>query len=117
MEAKAGYDTLLRAMSEPLRQIALNAGEQDPAVILNEVMKSKSVNFGYNANEDAYEEDMIKAGIIDPLKVTRTALENVVSVAALLLTTEVAVTDIALEKGSASMNGGMPGMGGMGGMM
>lgn len=112
MEAKAGYDTLLRAMSEPLRQIALNAGEQDPAVVLNEVMKNKSVNFGYNANEDAYEEDMIKAGIIDPLKVTRTALENAVSVAALLLTTEVAVTDIVEEKESSPM-GGMPGMGGM----
>jgi chaperonin GroEL len=112
MEAKAGYDTLLKAMSEPLRQIAQNAGEQDPAVVLNEVMKSKGVNFGYNANEDAYEEDMIKAGIIDPLKVTRTALENAVSVAALLLTTEVAVTDIVEEKESAPM-GGMPGMGGM----
>jgi chaperonin GroEL len=111
MEVKAGYDTLLRAMSEPLRQIAFNAGEQDPAVVLNEVMKSKSINFGYNANENAYEEDMIKAGIIDPLKVTRAALENAVSVAALLLTTEVAVTDIVEEKESASMGGGMPGMG------
>ncbi len=115
MEVKAGYDTLLRAMSEPLRQIALNAGEQDPAVVLNEVTKSKNVNFGYNANEDAYEEDMIKAGIIDPLKVTRAALENAVSVAALLLTTEVAVTDIVEAKESAGMD--MSGMGGMGGMM
>lgn len=116
MEAKAGYDTLLKAMSAPLMQIAQNAGEQDPAVVLNEVMKSKGVNFGYNANEDAYEEDMVKKGIIDPLKVTRTALENAVSVAALLLTTEVAVTDIVEEKESNPM-GGMPGMGGMGGMM
>lgn len=116
LEAKAGYDTLLKAMSAPLQQIAQNAGEQDPAVVLNEVMKNKGVNFGYNANEDAYEEDMIKAGIIDPLKVTRTALENAVSVAALLLTTEVAVTDIVEEKVSDPM-GGMPGMGGMGGMM
>lgn len=117
MEARAGYDTLLRAMSEPLRQIAFNAGEQDSAVVLNEVMKNKSINFGYNANEDAYEEDMIKAGIIDPLKVTRTALENAVSVAAMLLTTEAAVTDIVEEKESSPMGGGMPGMGGMGGMM
>lgn len=116
MEARAGYDTLLAAMSAPLRQIAQNAGEQDPAVVLNEVMKGKGVNFGYNANEDAYEEDMIKAGIIDPLKVTRTALENAVSVAALLLTTEAAVTDAPEEKGSDPM-AGMPGMGGMGGMM
>ncbi|MDD5084045.1 MAG: chaperonin GroEL [Candidatus Moranbacteria bacterium] len=116
MEARAGYDTLLAAMSAPLRQIAQNAGEQDPAVVQSEVMKNKGVNFGYNANEDAYEEDMIKAGIIDPLKVTRSALENAVSVAALLLTTEVAVTDIVEEK-EASPMGGMPGMGGMGGMM
>jgi chaperonin GroEL len=118
MEVKAGYHTLLRAMNEPLRQIAANAGEQDPAVVQNEVVKGKGMNFGYNANEDRYEDDMVKAGIIDPLKVTRTALENAVSVAALLLTTEAAVTDIVEEKeASAGMGGGMPGMGGMGGMM
>lgn len=116
MEAKAGYDALLKAMSEPLKQIAFNAGEQDAAVVLNEVVRGKGANFGYNAREDKYEEDMIKAGITDPLKVTRTALENAVSVAALLLTTEAAVTDIVEEKEAMSM-GGMPGMGGMGGMM
>jgi chaperonin GroEL len=112
MESKAGYDTLLKAMSEPLRQIAINAGEQDPAVVLNEVKKSKNVNFGYNANKDAFEEDMIKAGIIDPLKVTRTALENAVSVAALLLTTEVAITEEVEEK-NTSASSAMAGMGGM----
>lgn len=112
MEARAGYDTLLKAMSEPLRQIAINAGEQDPAVVLNEVKKSKNINFGYNANKDSFEEDMIKAGIIDPLKVTRTALENAVSVASLLLTTEVAVTDESDEKGM-SASSAMAGMNGM----
>ncbi|NLC31490.1 MAG: chaperonin GroEL, partial [Candidatus Moranbacteria bacterium] len=74
-----------------------------------------NVNFGYNAKDDKYEEDMIKSGIIDPLKVTRTALENAVSVAAMLLTTEAVVTDLPEEKGAHDhtmppMGGGMPGM-------
>jgi chaperonin GroEL len=115
-EFQAGYEILLKALNEPLRQIAFNAGEQDPAVVLNEVTKNKGVNFGYNANENRYEEDMIKAGIIDPLKVTRAALENAVSVAALLLTTEAGIVELPEEKES---HAGAPGMGGMGmgGMM
>ena len=85
------------------------------AVVLSEVVREKGANYGYNAATNSYEVDMIKAGIIDPLKVTRTALENAVSVAALLLTTEAAVVDLPEEK--ADMHGGgMPGMGGMGGM-
>lgn len=115
-EYRAGYEALLKALSEPLRQIAANAGEEDPAVVLNEVIKNKGANYGYNAAVNTYEADMIKSGIIDPLKVTRTALENAVSVAALLLTTEAAVTELPQEKEPA-MPGGMPGMGGMGGMM
>lgn len=115
-EFQAGYEILLKALSEPLRQIAFNAGEQDPAVVLNEAIKNKGVNFGYNANNNRYEEDMIKAGIIDPLKVTRTALENAVSVAALLLTTEAGVVELPEEKESHGGNPGMGGMG-MGGMM
>ncbi len=111
-EYKAGYETLLRALSDPLRQIALNAGETDPAVVLAKVVEEKGVNFGYNAALDTYEADMIKAGIIDPLKVTRTALENAVSIAALLLTTEAAIVDIPEEKKER----GNPGMD-MGGMM
>lgn len=114
-EYQAGYETLLRALSEPLRQIVRNAGEQDAAVVLNEVIKNRGANYGYNAARNRYEEDMIKAGIIDPLKVTRTALENAVSVAALLLTTEAAITDKPEEKSAAAP--AMPGMGGMGGMM
>jgi chaperonin GroEL len=66
-EYKAGYETLLRALSDPLRQIAANAGEQDPAVVLAKVIEAKGVNFGYNAADDTYEEDMVKAGIIDPV--------------------------------------------------
>ena len=114
-EFKAGYETLLKALNEPLRQIATNAGEQDAAIVLNKVVESKGINFGYNAKDNVFEDDMVKAGIIDPVKVTRTALENAVSVAALLLTTEAAVVDE--EKEEASGGNPMAGMGGMGGMM
>jgi len=122
-EFNAGYETLLNALSEPLRQIVSNAGEKDAAVVLNEVMSNPKANYGYNAFEDTFEEDMIQSGIIDPLKVTRTALENAISVSAMLLTTEAVVADKPEEKGAgdaaaaAGMGGGMPGMGGMGGMM
>ncbi len=111
-EYNAGYEALLRALNEPLKQIAMNAGEQDAAVVLNKVIEAKGINYGYNAKDNVYEEDMVKAGIIDPLKVTRTALENAVSVAALLLTTEAAVVDLPEEKKPE-----MPDMSGMGGMM
>ncbi len=112
---RAGYLTVLKALEEPLRQIVSNAGLSDASVVMNQVVANKGVNFGYNALTDTYETDMLKAGIIDPLKVTRTALENAVSVAALLLTTEAAVVDLPEEK--KDMPAGMPGMGGMGGMM
>ncbi len=108
-EFSAGYETLLRALAEPLKQIAANAGEQDAAVVLNKVIESKLPNYGYNAKDDVFENDMVKAGIIDPLKVTRTALENAVSVAALLLTTEAAVVDLPEEKKDTPM----PDMSGM----
>ncbi len=111
-EYNAGYEALLKALNEPLKQIAMNAGEQDAAVVLNKVIEAKGMHSGYNAKENVYEEDMVKAGIIDPLKVTRTALENAVSVAALLLTTEAAVVDLPEEKKPE-----MPDMSGMGGMM
>lgn len=113
-EFKAGYETLLNSLTEPLKQIARNAGEKDAAVVLEEVMKNGGVNYGYNAGNDTFEEDMIASGIIDPLKVTRTALENAVSVSALLLTTEAAVVDEPEDK---KPEAGMPGMGGMPGMM
>jgi chaperonin GroEL len=114
-EFRAGYETLLNALNEPLKQIVANAGKKDPAVVLNKIVESKNVNFGYNANVDQYEDDMIKSGIIDPLKVTRTALVNAVSVAAMILTTEAAVVEKPEKKDSCghAAPGGMPGMGGM----
>lgn len=115
-EEKAGYDALLKALEEPLKQIVLNAGTREAAVVLNQVIEGKGNNFGYNAKEDKFENDMVKSGIIDPLKVTRTALENAVSVAAMLLTTVSAVTDKPEEK-EASEAPQMPDMSGMGGMM
>jgi chaperonin GroEL len=110
---KAGYLTVIKALEEPLRQIVGNAGMSDASVVLNKVSEEKSAHAGYNAATDSYESDMLKAGIIDPLKVTRTALENAVSVAALLLTTEAAVVDLPEEKkvpDMSAMGGGMPGM-------
>jgi chaperonin GroEL len=112
-EYRAGYETLLNALNEPLKQIAANAGKKDPAVVLNKITESQGVNFGYNAAEDRYEDDMIKSGIIDPLKVTRTALENAVSVAAMLLTTEAAVADKPEKNDAHNHAAAMPNMGEM----
>ena len=110
-----GAAIVQKALESPLRQIAENAG-QEPSVILAKVDLEKA-NVGYNAQNDVFE-DMLESGIIDPTKVTRTALQNASSIAALLLTTEALITDIPEEeKGPAMppMGGGMPGMG-MGGM-
>lgn len=112
MEYKAGYDALIKALSEPFLQIVRNSGQKDAAVALNEVVQEKSANFGYDINENKPVADMIKAGIIDPLKVTRTALENAVSVVGMVLTTEAVVTDLP-KKDEPQMPAGMPGMGGM----
>lgn len=113
-EFQAGYEALLEALYEPLKQIAFNAGEQDSAVVLNEVLQNEGENFGYDASSDEFMEDMVKSGIIDPVKVTRSALENAVSVASILLTTEAVITDKPEEKKNdmpmGGMGGGMPGM-------
>ncbi len=106
----AGVTLVKRALEEPLRQIAANAGH-DGAVVVAEVRKHDG-NHGYNAATDTYE-DMVKAGIIDPTKVTRFALQNAASIASLLLTTEVVITDIPEKKESAGGHGGHGGMGGM----
>lgn len=112
-EEKIGVQILKRALEEPVRQIAQNAGK-DGSVIAEEVKKLKG-GHGYNAAEDKYE-DLVAAGIVDPTKVTRSALQNAASIAAMLLTTEAVVTDIPEKKDGAG--GGMPGgMGGMGGGM
>ena len=114
-DQQAGIRIVLRALEEPLRQIVKNSGNE-PSVIVNEVKQAKGSN-GYNASTDKIE-DMIKNGIIDPTKVTRTALQNAGSIAGLLLTTAAAVAE-APKKDDAAAAPAMPdgGMGGMGGMM
>ncbi len=118
-EEKIGIDILRRALEEPMRQIVSNAGKEASVVI--EEARKKEVGIGYNAALGKFE-DMLKAGIIDPVKVTRSALQNAASGAAMLLTTEAVVTDLPEKKGkgssSADMAGMNPGaMGGMPGMM
>ena len=108
-EQNAGIRIVLRAMEEPLRQIAANAGEE-PSVIANKVMEGKG-NFGFNAQTGVYG-DMIEMGVLDPTKVTRTALQNAASVASLILTTDCMVADIP-EDTKAEAPAGMGGMGGM----
>ena len=102
-----------RAMEEPLRQIVSNAGDE-ASVVLNKVDEGKG-NFGYNAANETYG-DMIEMGILDPTKVTRSALQNAASVAGLLITTECMIADLPSDEAAPDM-GGMGGIGGMGGMM
>ena len=106
----AGIKIVLRAMEEPLRMIVANAGEE-ASVVVNKVMEGKG-NFGYNAANGTYG-DMVEMGVLDPAKVTRSALQNAASIAGLMLTTDCTVAELVEEKPAA---GGMPGMGGMGGM-
>ena len=118
-EQKFGVSILRRAIEEPLRQIAKNAGAE-PAVVVERVKAGKD-GFGFNALTEVYE-DLYKAGIIDPTKVTKTALINAASVASLLLTTEAMIAEKPKEAGDhahapAGGGAGMGGMGGMGGMM
>ena len=108
----AGIGIALRAMETPLRQIVENAGEEG-SVVVDKVKQGKG-NFGYNAGSGEYG-DMIAMGILDPAKVTRTALQAAASIAGLMITTEAMVADAPDEGGAAG--GGMPDMGGMGGMM
>lgn len=107
-----GIDILRRALEEPLRQIAANAG-QDGSVVVAEVVKGEG-GYGYNAATGEYG-DLVQAGIIDPTKVTRSALQHAASISSLLLTTEAVVTDLPKKDDDMPpMGGGMPGMGGMG---
>ena len=108
-DAKTGVQIVLRAMEEPLRQIAVNAGI-DGAVIIENIRRSEKTGYGYDALKGEYV-DMIERGIIDPTKVTRSALQNAASVAAMVLTTESLVTDIPAPEPAAPA--GNPGMGGM----
>ena len=103
-----GIEIIKRAIEEPLRQIAYNAGVEG-AVVVNKVREGKG-DFGYNARKDIYE-DLKKAGVIDPKKVTRVALENAASIAGMFLTTEcVLVEEKKDEPAAPAMGGGMPGM-------
>lgn len=113
-DEKVGFNIVKRALEEPIRQIAVNAG-LDGAIIADKAKHEKK-GVGFDAHKMEWV-DMVKAGIIDPAKVTRSALQNAASIAALLLTTECAITDLPEPKGSAPAGGpGMGGMGGMGGM-
>ena len=107
----AGIKIVLRAVEQPLREIVANAGAE-PSVVVNKVLEGKG-NYGYNAANDSYG-DMIEMGILDPTKVTRTALQNAASVAGLMLTTECMVAESPKEEAPAMPGGGMGGMGGMG---
>ena len=102
-----GVNIVARALEEPVRQIAANAGKEG-SVVVNEINRSEK-GIGYNAATDKFE-NMIEAGIVDPTKVTRSALQNATSVAALLLTTEAVVADIPKDEPEMPMGGGMPGM-------
>ncbi|MGC9049057.1 MAG: chaperonin GroEL [Patescibacteria group bacterium] len=101
-----GIDILKRALDEPLKQITANAG-QNGNIVAQKVKESKDVNFGYNAETDKFE-DLVKAGIVDPVKVTRSALQNAASIASLLLTTEAVVTDIPEKKEKEHTHPPMP---------
>ena len=114
-DQQIGVNILKRALEEPMRWIAQNAGHEG-SIIVQKVRESKNAHEGFNAQSEKYE-NLVKAGVIDPTKVVRTALQNACSIASLLLTTEALVADIPEEKSAAPAAPDMGGMGGMGGMM
>ncbi len=112
-DEQIGVNIVRRALEEPLRQIVQNAGKEG-AVVVERVRSEKNENVGFNAATEQFE-DLVKAGVIDPAKVTRTALQNAASIAGLMLTTEAMVSELPEDdKGSPAMPGGMGGMSGMG---
>jgi chaperonin GroEL len=110
-DEKIGIEIVRRSLEEPIRAIAQNAGAEG-AIVVGKVKESKDKNFGYNAQTDAFE-DLVAAGVIDPTKVTRTALQNAASIAGLLLTTECVVVERREKDKAPPMPGGGGGMGGM----
>jgi chaperonin GroEL len=113
-DQEAGVKIVMRALEEPLRIIVSNAGAE-PSVVLNKVLENKG-NYGFNAQSEEFG-DLVQQGVIDPTKVTRTALQNAASVAGLMLTTDAMVAELVEEKkGGGGHSHGMPGMGGMGDM-
>ena len=113
-DEKTGVRIVLKALEEPVRQIAANAGF-DGAVIVNEIMRSGKIGYGFDAYNEVYC-DMMSAGIVDPTKVTRSALQNASSIASVILTTESVVADKKDPAAEAAANAAMAGAGGMGGM-
>jgi chaperonin GroEL len=110
-DERIGIDIVRRSLEEPIRMIAQNAGAE-ASIVVGKVKESKDKNFGYNAQTDTYE-DLVAAGVIDPTKVTRTALQNAASIAGLLLTTECVVVEKKEKDKAPPMPGGGGGMGGM----
>jgi chaperonin GroEL len=110
-DQKVGVDLIRKAIEAPMRWIATNAG-QEGSIVVAKVRESNQAEFGYNAATDTYE-DLVKAGVIDPTKVVRSALQNAASIASLLLTTEAMVSEIPEDKKESPMPGGGGGMGGM----
>jgi chaperonin GroEL len=112
-DEKIGVDIIRRACEEPVRQITGNAGLEG-AIIIEKIRASKDANYGFNAQTEVYE-DLVKAGVIDPTKVTRSALQHASSISALMLTTEAMICEIPEKKAAAGGHdhGGMGGMGGM----
>ena len=113
-DQEAGINIVRRALQSPCRQIASNAGEE-ASIVVGKINDQNKANYGFNAQTAEYG-DMIKMGIVDPVKVVRTALEDAGSVAGLLITTEAMVADAPAKEGAGGAGGGMPDMGGMGGM-
>jgi chaperonin GroEL len=109
-DEQVGVSIIRRALEEPIRQIANNAGVEG-SIVVAKVRENGSPSFGYNARTDVYE-DLVQAGVIDPTKVTRTALQNAASIAGLLLTTESVVVERPEPKGAGGPAGGGGGMGG-----
>ncbi|RFM24109.1 MAG: molecular chaperone GroEL, partial [Candidatus Thermochlorobacter aerophilum] len=107
-DQRTGIEIIRRAVEEPLRLIVDNTGTMDGAVVLQKVKEGKD-DFGFNARTERYE-NLIQAGVVDPTKVTRTALENAASVASLLLTTEAVIVEKKEEEKAPASSGGMGGM-------
>ena len=114
-DQQAGVKIVLRAIQAPIRQIAENAGVEG-SIVVGKVLEGKGVGFGFNAQTEEYG-NLVEMGVIDPVKVVRTALQDAASVASLLITTEAMVADKPEKAGAAPAMPDMGGMGGMGGMM
>ena len=111
-DERTGAKIVLKALEAPLRQIAKNAGLEG-SVIIDKIVSANKPNYGFDAQNEVFVEDMIAAGIVDPTKVTRSALENAASVAEMVLTTESLVADLPEPPAAPAAGGDMGGMGGM----